>query len=64
MVVALLANLEIHIWLMSYWNIKSSDMVDVLLAKLKVHIWLLSYWKKSPDMVDVLLVHKASRHGH
>ena len=43
MVVALLENLEIQIWLMSYWNIKSSDMVDVLLAKVK-----------SPDMVVVL----------
>ena len=54
MVVALLANLEIHIWLLSRWNIKSPDMVDVLLehkkssygcclaGNLEIQIWLMS----------------------
>ena len=64
MVVALLANLKIQIWLISCLNIKSPDMFVVLLAKKSKYGCYPTGIFNIPDMVDVLLVHKASIHGY
>ena len=64
MVVALLENLKIQIWLLSCYNIKSPNMVVVLLAKKSRYGCYLVGIFNSLDMVDVLQVHKASRHGY
>ena len=54
MVVALLENLEIHIWLLSCRNIKSPDMVDVLLEHKKSSYGCSLAGKfRNLDMVDV-----------